>query len=99
MSEKNSFLMYKGKPLVRDGNDVYYGFPFEPYVAMLHIINSEEDKELDFSISTRVKVMMMSTDESKELQERVIKNTEKQGLFEALNIANIWLDQELRAKS
>ena len=32
--------MYKGKPLVRSGNTVYYGHPAEKYVAMLQILGT-----------------------------------------------------------
>ena len=96
MSENNDFLMYKGKPLVRDGNTVYYGFPFEPFVAMLQIIGSAKEEELE--MSTKVIVRIMSTDENVNPAERVIKNAEKSGLFEALNIASIWLDLQLKGK-
>ena len=94
MTENNEFLIYKGKPLVRDGNTIYYGFPFEPYVAMLQIIGTA--KEEDMEMATKVIVRIMATDESVKPEDRIIKNAEKSGLFEALNIASIWLEIELK---
>ena len=32
MAEKSPFLMYKGRPLVRSGNTLYYGSMAEKYV-------------------------------------------------------------------
>ena len=67
-------LEYKGKPLVRSGNTLYYGNPAESCVAMLKIL---------------------STDETLPPKDRMIKKTEKNGLYEALNIASIWLERSL----
>ena len=38
----NAFLMYKGKPLVRQGNTLYYGMMNEPFVVMLQILSMKE---------------------------------------------------------
>ena len=35
MAKKNDFLMYKGRPLVRDGKTIYYGFMNEPCVVIM----------------------------------------------------------------
>ena len=35
--EKKSFIEYKGKPLVREGDVLYYGFPKEKYILRLDI--------------------------------------------------------------
>lgn len=95
MAEKNKFLMYKNKPIVREGDMVYYGYPYEPYLVMMQILNKEKDQELD--MSGKIIVRMMSTDEKLDVTERVVKNAEKVGMFDALNIASIWLEQALKA--
>ena len=38
------FMMYKGYPLVRKGNDIYFGFMNEPYVVWLQAENPKEEK-------------------------------------------------------
>ncbi|MEG1875475.1 MAG: hypothetical protein RR022_08690 [Angelakisella sp.] len=95
MPGKNEFLMYRNKPLVRSGKTIYYGFPYEPYVAMLQIIGTIPDGVADLQLSNKVMVQILSTDESKNPAERITKKAEKQGLYEALNIASIWLDRIL----
>ena len=81
-------LEYKGKPLVRSGNTLYYGNPAESCVAMLKILSTRDDAD-------RVLVQILSTDETLPPKDRMIKKTEKNGLYEALNIASIWLERSL----
>ena len=83
--------LYKGKPLVRSGNTVYYGHPAEKYVAMLQILGTS-----GVPISDRVLVQILSTDESLPPLKRIIKKAEKKGIYQALNIASIWLDRSLK---
>ena len=87
-----NMLEYKGKPLVRSGNTLSYGNPAENYVAMLKILTTKEDEQ---KTAERVLVQILSTDETLPPKERVIKKTEKTGLYEALHIASIWLERSL----
>lgn len=98
MPEKNDFLMYKGKPLVRSGKTIYYGFPYESYVAMLQILGTESTDD-GMPMASKIMVQILSTDETKKPTERVAKKAEKQGLYEALNIASIWLDRILETQA
>ncbi|MEG1779113.1 MAG: hypothetical protein RR263_03345 [Oscillospiraceae bacterium] len=84
-------MNYKGKPLVRNGNTVYYGDMKDPFVAMLQIKNTVKTDDLD--IANNVSVQILSTDEKLKPNERVVKKAEKSGLYEALNIADIWLER------
>lgn len=88
----NEMLQYKGKPLVRSGKTLYYGNPAEEYVAMLQILSQKDD---DLKSADRVLVQILSTNESLNPLERIIKKTEKSSLFEAINIASIWLERSL----
>ena len=94
MPENKDFLMYKGKPLVRSGKTIYYGFPYEPYVAMLQIMGTVAADD-GLLMSNKILIQILSTDETKSPLERIAKKTDKQGLYEALNIASIWLDRIL----
>ena len=42
MAEKKEFLTYKGKPLVRQGNTIYYGDMADDYVIMMQILAKKE---------------------------------------------------------
>jgi len=86
--------MYKGKPLVRSGSVLYYGDPSEPYVAMLQVLSTKPFEDL--TLSDKVSVQILSTDESVPMMRRVVKRTEKNGLYTALNIAAIWLERTLK---
>ena len=88
-AKESSFPLYRGKALVRSGNTVYYGNPTDPFVAMLQIVSTHDFKEN--KISDKVMVQILSTDETLPMPERLIKRTEKTGLYDALNIACIWL--------
>lgn len=85
-------LEYKGKPLVRSGKTIYYGNPAEAYVAMLQILTTKDD---ELKTAERVLVQVLSTDDTLPPKDRIIKKTEKSGLYEALNIASIWLERSL----
>lgn len=91
--EKEKFLKYKGKPLVRCGNTLYYGDMNDKYVVMLQILTT---KEVDgFESSDRVLIQLLSTDTNLRPRERVIKKSEKQGLYNAMDIGSIWLHRAL----
>ena len=44
MAEKKEFLTYKGKPLVRQGNTIYYGDMADDYVIMMQILAKKESE-------------------------------------------------------
>lgn len=89
-------LTYKGKPLVRSGSTIYYGDMSEDYVAMLQIMG--ESEQAGQMLPNKVSVQIWSTDEELRPRERIIKKTEKSTLYDALNIASIWLERQLSAK-
>ncbi|MBQ7203072.1 MAG: hypothetical protein IJS03_03525 [Eubacterium sp.] len=94
MAETQEFLQYKGKPLVRSGNTIYYGDMNDPYVVCLGIKNSEELK--DITLAGDVTIQLLSTDESLNPMDRIIKKSEKNGLFNALDLGAAWLERQLK---
>ncbi|MBQ1217396.1 MAG: hypothetical protein IIX85_05485 [Clostridia bacterium] len=91
MAEETSFLTYKGRPLVRSGNVVFYGNLNDKYVVMMQILDSVKDGDLDKS--TRVSVELQSNDPEAKPNERVIQKTERKSMADAMEIATIWLDR------
>ena len=91
--KENSFLTYKGKPLVRMGNTLYYGNMYDPYVVMLQILSTKKVKEMD--VAEKVQVQLMSTDPDLRMKDRIIKKSEKNGLYSAMDIGAIWLERTL----
>ena len=87
-------LMYKGKPLARKGNDIYYGDPDAPYVIYLQVLTSEKQNGVD--IATRVQVMLLSTDVNLSLKDRIVRVSEKNSLYSALDIGYVWLERAFK---
>lgn len=89
-------LVFKGRPLVRCDNTIYYGDMADKYVAMLQIMSDEEFK--GEKLPNKISVQIWSTDDELRPRDRIIKKTEKANLFDALNIASIWLERQLAEK-
>lgn len=92
MSEK--FLMYKGKPLVRKGKEIYYGDMTEKYVVRFEILSSSKSDGLE--IADKVSVKLLDSNVERPLAERTVKESEKSNLFDALDIGFIWLERALK---
>ena len=60
MSEKTKYPMYKGKPLVRCGDTIYYGSMKDKYVVKLEIKSKKKVKDLD--VADKVTIQLMYTD-------------------------------------
>ena len=73
-AKKEEFLTYKGKPLVRCGNTIYYGDPGEKCVVMLQVLTTKTVN--DQEIADKVSVLLLSTDEELSMKERILKKSE-----------------------
>lgn len=96
MAEKKEFLTYKGKPLVRQGDTIYYGDMADDYVIMMRVSGTKEigDKE-KAEVASKVTVQLVSTDPNASARERILKTSEKKGLYAAMDIAEVWLARAL----
>ena len=89
---KEKFFTYKGLPLVRQGDTLYYGNMFDEHVIMLNIL--EKGKVDDMEVATKVRVQMLSTDPSVPVTEMVVKTSEQKSLYDALDIGEVWLSRK-----
>ena len=94
-NEKN-YLVYRGKPLVRSGDTLYYGDMKDDYIIMMQVLGTAQDHGLP--VANRVMITLMRTDESLGPLERIVKTGEKDGLYPAIDIATVWLERALAAK-
>ena len=94
--KKSRFLLYKGRPLVRSGNVLYYGAMNEECVVMLQILSTK--KVGDLTVADKVQVQLLSTDPEVRMKDRILKKSEKQGLYNAMDIGAIWLERALSGR-
>ena len=93
---ENKGLTYKGHPLMRKDNLIYYGSMADSHIVMLQIL--ETKKQGDFDIATRVSVQLQLTDPAAKSRDRIVKKSEKSGLYTALDVGCVWLERALAGK-
>ena len=96
MASEKIPLSYKGHPLRRKDNLIYYGTMAEKYIIMLQILDTKMVDDLD--VATKVAVQLQLTDPDLKSRDRVVKKTEKDSLYTAMDVATVWLDRALSTK-
>ena len=96
MAEEKQILMYKGRPLMRVDNLIYYGSMADSHIVMLQILETKKVGETE--IASRVSVQLQLTDPSAKSRDRIVKKGEKAGLYTALDFGSVWLDRALAGK-
>ena len=81
MADENAVLMYKGHPLMRKDNLIYYGSMADSHIVMLQVL---ETRKL--------------TDPTARSRDRIVKKSEKDGLYTALDFGCVWLERALAGK-
>ena len=94
--QKNEGLMYKNHPLRRVGNMIYYGSMAEPYIIMMQVKETKKEKDLD--VATKVSIELQRTAKDLKSRDRVVKKSEKNSLYEAMDVSTIWLERALAGK-
>ena len=96
MADEKNILTYKGHPLMRKDNLIYYGSMADSHIIMLQILETKKVGEID--VATRVSIQLQLTDPSVKSRDRVVKKGEKAGLYTALDFGCIWLQRALAGK-
>lgn len=95
MAEQTT-LTYKGFPLMRKDKLTYLGSMADEYVVLLQIL--ETRKEGDTEIASKVSVELQRTDPNVRAKDRILKKSEKDGYFTALDVGVVWLTRALSQK-
>lgn len=95
-SGKTEGLLYKGHPLRRAGNLIYYGTMAEKYIIMMQVLDTKKEQDLD--LASRVSIQLQLTDPDLKSRDRVVKKSEKDSLYAAMDIATVWLNRALAGK-
>ncbi|HIW17251.1 MAG TPA: hypothetical protein H9689_07270 [Firmicutes bacterium] len=96
MPAKSAVLEYRGRPLRRKDNLIYYGSMSDKYIIMLQIMETKKVKDLD--VASKVSVQLQLTDPDLKSRDRVVKKSEKNSLYAAMDVASVWLERALSAR-
>ena len=92
-TKKKKTLTYKGYPLRRKDNLLYYGSMADKYIVMLQIMDTKKVGDLD--VATKVSIQLQLTDPNVKSRDRVVKKSEKESLYLAMDVAAVWLERAL----
>lgn len=96
MAEKTEGLRYRGHPLRRVGKMIYYGSMADSHIILMQVKESKKEKELE--MATKVSVELQRTDPDLKSRDRVVKRSEKDSLYAAMDVSAIWLERALAGK-
>lgn len=95
--QKAEGLMYKGHPLRRVGNMIYYGSMADPYIVLMQV--RETKKVQDLEVATKVSLELQRTAPNLKSRDRIAKRGEKDSLYAALDFGGVWLERALSGKA
>ncbi len=95
-TKTNDLLQYKERPLMRKDNILYYGSMSDRYIIMMQILETKKTQDLE--VATRIAVQLQQTSPNVRPKDRIVKKTEKTCLWDAMDIASIWLSRALSVK-
>lgn len=96
MADEKFPLVYKGHPLRRKDNLIYYGSMADKYIIMMQVMSTKKVKDLD--VASKVVVQLQLTDPDLKSRDRVVKKSEKDSLYAAMDVATVWLERALSNK-
>ena len=85
------FMTYKGKPLVRSKNEIYYGDMAESHVVKFTILSEDANGE-----PTKINVQLLKSNTELADKDRVVKESTKSSMFEALDVGFVWLERTVK---
>ena len=68
----------------------------EKYIIMMQILETKKEQDLD--LASKVSIQLQLTDPDLKSRDRVVKKSEKDSLYAAMDIATVWLNRALAGK-
>ena len=96
MAEKSTVLTYKGHPLRRKDNLIYYGSMADKYIVMIQVMSTEKGGSLE--LANKVHLQLQFTDPDLKSRDRVVKKSDLPDLFSVIDMGSIWLMRALAGK-
>ena len=95
MAENNG-LTFKGRPLMRKDNIIYYGSMADSHIIMIQILDYKTVG--DTEVANKVSIQLQVTDPNVKGRAQIVKKAEKTGLYTALDLGAVWLERALAGK-
>ena len=94
---EDKFLMYKGRPLVRCENTIYYGSMSDPFVVKMEIKSTKAipGKNSTVEVADKIRIQLLTTDPHVSPKRQILKVGDREGIFMALDTACFWLDRAM----
>ena len=86
---EGKYLMYKDRPLVREGDTICYGDMSEKYILIMEIFSYKQENGIKVPDTILIQVV------ESEDQSKIVRQGQKNGLYEAFGYGLIWLEQAL----
>ena len=86
---EGKYLVYKDRPLVREGNTICYGDMTEKCILILEIMSYKE--EAGNKVPDKILVQVIDSKDPT----KIIKQGAKEGLYDAFSIGVVWLEHAL----
>lgn len=93
---ENKGLTFKGRPLMRKDNLIYYGSMADSHIVLLQILDYKKVGDTD--VANKVSIQLQLTDPNIKGRAQIVKKTEKTGLYTALDVGAVWLERALAGK-
>ena len=93
---ENTTLTFKGRPLMRKDNIIYYGSMADSHIIMIQILDFKTVG--DTEVANKVSIQLQVTDPSVKGRAQIVKKAEKTGLYTALDLGAVWLERALAGK-
>ncbi len=90
------FLTYKGYPLVRNNNTIYFGNSYDPFTVMMTILTTREVGNI--TVADKVFIRLINTDPNVPPTEMIVMQSEKRGLASAIELSFAWLQKANASK-
>lgn len=86
-------LIYREKPLLRDGNTLYFGDFSENFIVRFTILESEKVNDLDMAKKVVIELLEKNGDDISTA--KLTKKAERTSMWAALDIGIYWLEDIL----
>lgn len=80
------FIEYKGKPLVRQGDDIFYGDLSEKHYVYMMIMSDKDSPKGAVKVPETIMVQLLESATKKPVKQKITR-----GLAEAFEFAEAWL--------